>query len=72
MRSFLIWIQIITCLILIISVLLQDSKNAPQISQSSSNQSYFKPRGKEAFLNNVTKLSGITLFTISVLSLIIK
>lgn len=71
MQNVLIWLQIIICLILIISVLLQDSKNSPQMSYGNNNQTYFKPRGKEAFLNNLTKISGISLFVVSVVSLII-
>lgn len=72
MQNFLTWIQMIICIILTISILLQDSKNAPQTSYGNNNQSYFKPRGKEAFLNNITKISGVCLFAISVISLIIK
>lgn len=71
MQNLLTWIQIIICIILIISVLLQDTKNAPQMSYGNNNQTYFKPRGKEAFLNNITKISGISLFVVSVLSLIV-
>lgn len=72
MQNILIWLQIAICVILILSVLFQDSKNAPQNSFSGANQAYFKPRGKEAFLNNLTKISGIALFAISIASLIIK
>lgn len=72
MQNFLLWVQIITSVVLIISVLFQDSKNAPQSSYGGSSQSYFKPRGKEAFLNNLTKISGVVLFAVSIASLIIK
>lgn len=71
MQNILSWMQIITCVLLILSVLFQDSKTGNQ-SMYSSNQSYFKPRGKEAFLNNLTKICGFALFAISVASLIIK
>lgn len=72
MQNFLSWTQLIICLVLIISVLFQDSKNAPQTSYGSNSQTYFKPRGKEAFLNNLTKISGVALFAISIISLMIK
>lgn len=72
MQNFLTWAQLIICVILTISVLFQDSKNAPQTSYGNNNQSYFKPRGKEALFNNITKISGICLFGISIASLIVK
>lgn len=72
MQTFLTWAQLITCVILILSVMFQDSKNAPQMYGGNNNQNYFKPRGKEAILNNLTKMSGIALFSISIISLIIK
>lgn len=72
MQNFLTWAQIIVCAILIISVLFQDSKNNNHSMSNSANQAYFKPRGKEAFLNNITKISGFSLFVISIASLIIK
>lgn len=72
MQNFLMWAQIITCIILIMSILFQDTKGAPQTSYGGNNQAYFKPRGKEAFLNNLTKVSGISLFAISIISLVLK
>lgn len=72
MQIFLTWAQLIVCIILILSVLFQDSKNAPQTSYGNNSQAYFKPRGKEAFLNNLTKISGVCLFVISIASLIVK
>ena len=72
MENILSWIQIVTCVILIISVLFQDSKsNNQSIYGGNSNQKYFKPKGKEAFFNNLTKLSGFTLFVVSITSLFI-
>lgn len=72
MQNFLTWAQLITCVVLVLSVLFQDSKNAPQTSYGGNSQTYFKPRGKEAFLNNLTKISGICLFAISIASLMVK
>ena len=71
MQNALLWIQIIVCSILIISILFQDSKNAPQTSYGNNTQTYFKPRGKEAFLNNLTKVSGTALFVVSIVSLFV-
>lgn len=69
MQNILSWIQIVTCVILIISVLFQDSKSNNQSLYGVNNQKYFKPKGKEAILNNITKISGFTLFLVSIISL---
>ena len=68
MRNILMWSGIIIAVILIISTVLQETKNAPVPSCGGSNN-HFKPRGKEAFLNNVTKISGFLLFVNAILLL---
>lgn len=72
MQIFLSWTQIVICIVLILSVLFQDSKNAPQTTYGGNSQTYFKPRGTQAFLNNLTKISGIALLAVSIISLIVK
>lgn len=57
MRETLIWIEIIIAIVLTISVLFQESKTSPTPSYGNLNHK-FKPRGKEAFFNNLTKISG--------------
>lgn len=68
MRNILMWSGIIIAVILIISTVLQETKNAPVPNYGGSNN-HFKPRGKEAFLNNVTKISGFLLFVNAILLL---
>lgn len=72
MQNTLLWIQIIASIFLIVSVLFQDSKNAPQSSYGVNSNVYFKPRGKEAFFGNLTKISATVLFIVSIISLIVK
>lgn len=63
--------HIIVCVILILSVLLQDSKNTPQTSYGGHSNHHFKPKGKEAFLSKTTKLCGILLFANSIALLLV-
>ena len=61
-------IQIFLSIVMIIVVLPQQSKqNQPQVFiEDSSSQAYFKPKGKEAFLNKMTKI----LFFINAIALV--
>ncbi|WP_101773344.1 preprotein translocase subunit SecG [Peptostreptococcus faecalis] len=64
-------IQVILSILMIIVVLPQQSKKSqPQIFiEDSSSQAYFKPKGKEAVLNKITKVVAI-LFFINALALV--
>ena len=71
MQNILSWIQIVTCVVLILSVLFQDTKTNNQPLYGGANQKYFKPKGKEAILNNLIKLCGFILFVASIISLVL-
>ena len=64
-------IQIFLSIVMIIVVLPQQSKqNQPQVFiEDSSSQTYFKPKGKEAFLNKMTKIISV-LFFINAIALV--
>lgn len=71
MANVLMGLQIVLSIILVASILPQDSKNAvPTEFGGEGTQSYFKPKGKEAFLGRVTKISAV-LFFLNALALVI-
>ncbi|CEN90075.1 preprotein translocase subunit SecG [Paraclostridium sordellii] len=71
MANVLMGLQIVLSIILVASILPQDSKSAvPTEFGGEGTQSYFKPKGKEAFLGRVTKISAI-LFFLNALALVI-
>lgn len=56
-------LQVVLGIILILAIMPQDSKNAvPTQFGGEGSQSYFKPKGKEAFLSRVTKISAVLFF----------
>ena len=65
-------IQVALSIIMIIVVLPQESKQAQTqvFIEDSSSQAYFKPKGKEAFLNKMTKIVSV-LFFINAIALVI-
>ena len=66
-------IQIVLAIILILSIMPQDTKSAvPSQYGGEGNQSYFKPKGKEAFLARVTKISAILFFINAIVMLLVK
>ena len=66
-------IQIVLAIILILSIMPQDTKNAvPSQYGGEGNQSYFKPKGKEAFLSRVTKISAVLFFINAIIMLLVK
>lgn len=71
MMNFLITSEIVVCIVLIISIILQDSKNT-SVSDTKNIQTYFKPKGKDAFLNKVINISAILLFLISIMMIFVK
>lgn len=71
MKNVLMITMIILSIIMILVVLPQESKqNQPQIFVEDNQQAYFKPKGKEAFLNKITRIVSI-LFFINAIALVI-
>jgi len=69
--NILMGIQVVLGIVLILAIMPQDSKSAvPSQYGGEGNQSYFKPKGKEAFLGRVTKISAV-LFFLNALALVV-
>ena len=63
MNNILMGVQVVLCIAMIACVIPQDTKSAvPSQFGGEGNQSYFKPKGKEAFLARATKVVGVLLF----------
>ena len=66
-------VQVVLSIILVVSIMPQDTKSAvPSQFGGEGNQSYFKPKGKEAFLGRVTKISAVLFFLNALAMLLIK
>ena len=64
-------IQVVLGIVFILAIMPQDSKSAvPSQFGGEGSQSYFKPKGNEAFLGRVTKISAV-LFFLNALALVI-
>lgn len=73
MKNVLMAFQIILSLALIFSIMPQDTKNAvPSEFGGEGNQEYFKPKGKDAFLARVTKISSVLFFINALALLLVK
>lgn len=73
MANVLMGLQIVLAVALIGSILPQDSKNAvPTQFGGEESQAYFKPKGKEAFLGRVTKISAVLFFLNAIALLLVK
>lgn len=72
MGNILMGVQLFLSILLIIVVLPQESKQSQTqvFFEESDSQAYFKPKGKEAFLNKMTKIISI-LFFINAVALVI-
>ena len=58
--NILMGVQVVLAIVLILSIMPQDTKSAvPSQYGGEGNQSYFKPKGKEAFLGRVTKIAAV-------------
>jgi protein translocase SecG subunit len=68
MWNVLVWSEIIIALVVIFSALFQESKSTP-IATYAGNREALKPKGKEAILNNLTKIFGTLLFINAILLL---
>lgn len=72
-ETILMGIQVVLAIVLIISIMPQDSKNAvPSQFGGEGNQTYFKPKGKEAFLSRLTKITSILFFINAIAMLLLK
>ncbi|MDR1774145.1 MAG: preprotein translocase subunit SecG [Clostridioides sp.] len=70
MKTALMILMIILGILLVISIMPQDTKSAlPTSFGGEGNQTYFKPKGKQAFLSKVTKVTSV-LFFINALALL--
>ena len=73
MAKVLMGLQIVLSIVLVISIMPQDSKNAvPTEFGGEGTQSYFKPKGKEAFLSRVTKITSVLFFLNAIALLLVK
>lgn len=64
MGNILMGIQLLLSILLIIVVLPQESKQTQTqvFIEDTDSQAYFKPKGKEAFLNKMTKILSVLFF----------
>ncbi|CEI71738.1 MULTISPECIES: preprotein translocase subunit SecG [Romboutsia] len=66
-------VQVVLSIILVVSIMPQDTKSAvPSQFGGEGNQSYFKPKGKEAFLARTTKVAGVLFFINAIAMLLVK
>ena len=73
MFNVLMGVQMVISIILVISILPQNTKSAvPTEFGGEGTQSYFKPKGKEAFLARVTKISAVLFFLNAMALLLVK
>lgn len=72
-RMILMGVQVVLAIVLIGSIMPQDTKSAvPSQFGGEGSQSYFKPKGKEAFLGRVTKITAVIFFLNALAMLLIK
>ncbi|MGL5348244.1 MAG: preprotein translocase subunit SecG [Peptostreptococcaceae bacterium] len=72
-RMILMGVQVVLAIVLIGSIMPQDTKSAvPSQFGGEGTQSYFKPKGKEAFLGRVTKTTAVLFFLNALAMLLIK
>lgn len=72
-KMILMVVQVILAIALIGSIMPQDTKSAvPSQFGGEGNQSYFKPKGKEAFLGRITKISAVLFFVNAIIMLLLK
>lgn len=72
MNTVLMGIQVFLSVLLLVSIIPQETKNKPssQFGGGEDSQVYFKPKGKEVFLARMTKIVG-TLFFINALAMLV-
>lgn len=70
--NILMGVQVVLAIVLILSIMPQDTKSAvPSQYGGEGNQSYFKPKGKEA-LGRVTKIAAVLFFINAIAMLLVK
>ena len=68
--NILMGVQVVLAIVLILSIMPQDTKSAvPSQYGGEGNQSYFKPKGKEAFLG---KIAAVLFFINAIAMLLVK
>ncbi len=73
MSNFLMGVQIVLSIVLVLAILPQDTKSAvPTEFGGEGTQAYFKPKGKEAFLARVTKITAVLFFLNAMALLLVK
>lgn len=73
LKTILMGVQTVLSILLVVSIMPQNSKNAvPTQFGTESSQTYFKPKGKEAFLARMTKILGVLFFINAIIMLLIK
>nr|WP_042276232.1 preprotein translocase subunit SecG [[Clostridium] dakarense] len=71
--TILMGVQVVLAVLLIVSIMPQDSKGAlPSQFGGEGNQTYFKPKGKEAFLGRLTKITSVLFFLNALAMLLLK
>lgn len=59
MSNILMGVQVVLGILLVISIMPQDSNALPSEFGGEGSQAYFKPKGKQAFLARVTKITAV-------------
>lgn len=73
MFNVLMGVQVVLSIILVLSILPQDTKSAvPTEFGGEGTQTYFKPKGKEAFLARLTKISAVLFFVNALVLVLVK
>ena len=71
--NILMGVQVVLAIVLILSIMPQDTKSAvPSQYGGEGNQSYFKPKGKEAFLKKKKKIAAVLFFINAIAMLLVK
>lgn len=72
LNNILMGLQVVLGIIMVISIMPQDTKSAiPSQFGGDGNQTYFKPKGKQAFLGKVTKITAVLFFINAVILVVL-
>lgn len=73
MSKILMGVQMLLAIVLVVSIMPQDTKGAaPSQFGGESTQTYFKPKGKQAFLSRITKITSVLFFINALALLLVK
>lgn len=71
--TILMGVQVVLAVLLIVSIMPQDTKGAlPSQFGGEGSQTYFKPKGKQAFLGRLTKITSVLFFLNALAMLLLK